>query len=120
MNDEHLQTHWDNQLSYILTSALASYEMERVGGVTFANDEFQQAVKNHVPDGHTFKAFPVQFTHFDTDRMIHHFFNNKVGKDVLLSRGDQIKHAVRVKIVPYPENIFAIWVMIAVRYKANH
>ncbi len=40
MNDENLQTHWDNQLSYLLSSALANYEMERVGGVTFANEEF--------------------------------------------------------------------------------
>jgi centrosomal protein CEP76 len=50
--------------------------------------------------------------------MMHHFYSNKVGKDVLISRGDQIKHAIRVKIVPYPENVCAVWVMIAVRYKA--
>jgi centrosomal protein CEP76 len=40
MNDEHLSTSWDNQLSYLLSSALSNYELERVGGVTFANDEF--------------------------------------------------------------------------------
>ena len=119
MNDEHLSTSWDNQLSYLLSSALSNYELERVGGVTFANDEFQQAVKNHVPDGHTFKALPVQFTHFDTERIMHHLYSNKIGKDVLTSRGDQIKHALRVKIVPYPENICAIWVMIAVRFKGT-
>ena len=98
---------------------MSSYELERVAGVSYANDEFQQSVKNHVPEGHTFKAFPVQFAHFDTDRMIHHFFNNKVGKDVLLARGEAIKHAVRVKIVPYPENVFAVWVMIAARFKQS-
>ncbi len=41
MNDEHLSTSYDNQLSYILSSALSNYELERVGGVTFANEEFQ-------------------------------------------------------------------------------
>jgi hypothetical protein len=35
------------------------------------------------------------------------------------SVGEAIKHAVRVKIVPYPENIFAVWVMIATRFKQS-
>lgn len=41
MNDEHLSTSFDNQLCYLLSSALSNYELERVGGVTFANEEFQ-------------------------------------------------------------------------------
>ena len=32
----------------------------------------RQIIKNYVPEGHTFKAFPIQFTHFDTERMIYH------------------------------------------------
>ena len=31
MNDEHLATHWDNQLSYLLSTALINYEFERIG-----------------------------------------------------------------------------------------
>jgi len=73
-----------------------------------------------VPEGHTFKALPVQFIHFDTERMIHHIYNNKVGKEVLLARGDQLKLALRVKIVPYPENVCAVWVMVAVRFRSIH
>jgi hypothetical protein len=73
-----------------------------------------------VPEGHTFKALPVQFTHFDTERMIHHIYNNKVGKEVMLARGDQVKLAVRVKIVPYPENVCAVWVMVATRFRSIH
>ena len=77
-------------------------------------------MKNHVPDGHTFKALPVQFTHFDTDRMMHHIYNNKVGKEILTVRGgDQMKHAIRVKIVVYPENVSAVWVMLACRYRST-
>jgi hypothetical protein len=83
------------------------------------NEEFQAAVKNHVPEGHTFKALPVQFTHFDTEKMLHHLYNsNKIGKEVLLARGDQVKHAVRVKIVQYPENVCAVWVMVAARFRS--
>jgi hypothetical protein len=40
MNDEHLGTSWDNHLGYLLSTALLNYEFERVGGVTFANEEF--------------------------------------------------------------------------------
>lgn len=118
MNDEHISTSWDNHLSYLLSPALANYELERLGGVTFANEEFQASIKSYVPEGHTFKALPVQFTHFDTERMMHHLFGNKTGREVVLARGDQVKHAVRVKIVPYPENVAAVWVMIAVRYRS--
>ena len=31
MNDEHLNTNWDNHLSYLLSMALINYEFERVG-----------------------------------------------------------------------------------------
>ena len=37
-----------------------------------------------------------------------------------MARGDQLKHAIRVKIVVYPENVCAIWVMIAARYRNIH
>jgi hypothetical protein len=40
MNDEHLSTTWDNHLSYLLSPALINYEQERIGGSTFANEEF--------------------------------------------------------------------------------
>lgn len=59
MNDEHLGTSWDNHLGYLLQTALLNYELERIGGVTFANEEFQASIKNYVPEGHTFKALPV-------------------------------------------------------------
>ena len=32
--------------------------------------------------------------------------------------GDQMRHAVRVKVVMYPENIAAVWVIIAVRFRS--
>jgi hypothetical protein len=50
--------------------------------------------------------------------MIHHIFQNKVGKDIIMLKGsDQMRHALRVKIVQYPENIQAVWVIIAVRFR---
>ena len=43
----------------MLSTALANYEYERVGGGSFASKEFQEGIKNYVPEGHTFKAFPI-------------------------------------------------------------
>ena len=114
----NLPTNWDQQLSYLLQIALSNYEFERVSGSTFANEEFQSCIKNYVPEGHTFKAFPIQFTHFDTERMIHHIYQNKIGKEILMHKGsDQVRLALRVKVVPYPENVCAVWVIVAVRYR---
>lgn len=39
-NEHHLSTNWDTQLGYLLSTALANYEYERVGGGSFAAEEF--------------------------------------------------------------------------------
>ena len=64
-----LTTAWNNTLSYILASALSAYELERVSGLSVGNEEFQQAVRLNVPEGCTFKAFPIQFVHCNVARM---------------------------------------------------
>jgi len=38
--ESDLATTWDGQLGYLLSTALANYETERIGGFTFAADEF--------------------------------------------------------------------------------
>ena len=37
-------------------------------GVTAGNDDFQSAIRRAVPDGHTFKGYPVQFVHRNARR----------------------------------------------------
>jgi centrosomal protein CEP76 len=58
-----LNTFWDDHLSYVMSPALAAYEMERVTGLSVGNEEFDQAIKLAIPDGHSFKAFPIQLIH---------------------------------------------------------
>ena len=36
--------------------------------------------------------------------------------DIIGCRGDCVRHAVRVKLYPYPEDVCAVWVMFAVKY----
>lgn len=77
--DRGLSTVWDGALSYVLTQAIGGYELERVAGATSSSrdaeggggsplDEFQSAVRLSVPEGHTFKGFPIQFVHLNARR----------------------------------------------------
>lgn len=89
----------------MLSTALHNYELERLAAMTFAGGEFQSAIKNYVPEGHTFKAFPIQFNHFDINKMVLALFKNRVAYEIITAKGDQVNHAIRVKIVSYPENV---------------
>ena len=66
--DMGLTTTWDDELSYLLSPALAAYEMEHTAGISIGNEEFQQAIRRHIPDGQTFKGFPIQFIHRNSRR----------------------------------------------------
>lgn len=66
--DLELATVWDDHLCYLLSSALSAYELERCTGTTCGNEEFQDAVRRAVPDGHTFKGFPIHFLHRNARR----------------------------------------------------
>ena len=63
-----MNTTWDDELCYILTPALSAYELEHCTGISAGNEEFQQAIRRAIPDGHTFKGFPIQFVHRNTRR----------------------------------------------------
>jgi len=36
----------------------------------------------------------------------------------MVKGSDQVRHALRVKVVSYPENVSAVWVIIAVRFRS--
>ena len=115
--DIGLTTTWDDKLSYILSPALASYENERVTGLSVGNEEFDQAIKLAIPDGHSFKAFPIQFIHRNARRVFSACLKSSICEEIVTCRGDQVKLALRVKIFTYPDNAIAVWVMFACRYK---
>lgn len=68
LQDLNLTTVWDDHLSYLLSSALWAYELERCTSVSCGNEEFQDAVRTAVPDGHTFKGYPTQVLHLNARR----------------------------------------------------
>lgn len=112
-----LNTIIDNQLSYVLTPALASYEHERITGISIGNEEFDQAIRYIVPEGQTFKAFPIQFNHANANRIFNGCLDSALCEEIIKVRGDQVRLALRVKVSTYPESVIAVWVMFACCYK---
>ncbi|XP_078607268.1 centrosomal protein of 76 kDa-like [Branchiostoma floridae x Branchiostoma japonicum] len=116
--DLGLTTVWDNELSYLLTPALAAYEQERTTGQISGNEEFQQAIRRAVPDGHTFKGFPIQFLHRNARRAFAGCLRSPVCEEIVSCRGDHVRLAVRVRVFTYPEQACAVWIMFACKYRS--
>ncbi|KAM9723315.1 centrosomal protein of 76 kDa isoform 4-T5 [Menidia menidia] len=116
--DLDLATVWDDHISYLLSSALSAYEMERCTGVSCGNEEFQDAVRRAVPDGHTFKGFPIHFLHCNARRAFAICLRSSFCEEIVCCRGDNVRLAVRVRVFPYPENACAVWLMFACKYRS--
>lgn len=116
--DLGLNTTWDDELSYILTPALAAYELEHCTGISAGNEEFQQAIRRAIPDGHTFKGFPIQFIHRNARRAFATCLRSPICEEIICCRGDHVKLGVRVRVFTYPESACAVWIMFAVRYRS--
>ncbi|CAD8195026.1 unnamed protein product [Paramecium octaurelia] len=112
----NLATRYDEKLGSIMQIALANYETEKITGLQFAQFEFQSAIRSYIPEGHTFMSFPICFNHMNIQKMLEDIKTSPVGGEVLTARGDQTYHAVRVKMEIYPEDVYAVWVSVSVRF----
>jgi centrosomal protein CEP76 len=109
----NLSTHWSADLSYLLAPALASYESERVTGVAYGQTEFQSAVTRSVPPNCVFKAVPFQFTSLNAAVLFASLLASRALVDLITASGADLRFGIRVKLVAYPEDFMAVWVMIA-------
>ncbi|XP_040520774.1 centrosomal protein of 76 kDa isoform X2 [Gallus gallus] len=116
--DLGLSTVWDDHLSYLLSPALAAYELERATGISAGNEEFQDAVRRAVPDGHTFKGFPIHFVYRNARRAFATCLRSPFCEEIICCRGDQVRLAVRVRVFAYPESACAVWIMFACKYRS--
>jgi centrosomal protein CEP76 len=111
-----LSYNYDDILATLLSTALSNYEIERVTGSTFCEEEFQFAIKNYIPPKHTFKAFPIQLTTLDPKEILAQLLEQQKAKEILQTKGESLFFAIRTKLVIFPDNIFALWLSLAVRY----
>uniref|UniRef100_A0A8I6A403 Centrosomal protein of 76 kDa n=1 Tax=Rattus norvegicus TaxID=10116 RepID=A0A8I6A403_RAT len=116
--DLGLTTVWEDQLSYLLSPALASYEFERTTSISAGNEEFQDAIRRAVPDGHTFKGFPIHFVYRNARRAFATCLRSPFCEEIICCRGDQVRLAVRVRVFTYPESACAVWIMFACKYRS--
>jgi len=113
------RTSWDSDLSYMLTPALDAYENERVLGVSSDSNDFATIVRKQIPKGHSFKGYPLFATNRDPRQMLNALVSSPVASDILNTQSDDsTRFALRVSVFAYPENAHAIWVMLAVRFRA--
>ena len=103
----------------MLAPALAAYETEKLTGVMAGNEDFQAVVRQRVPHGHTFKGYPVLVNHRSPERVLELLKAEAVPADILGTRGDHTRFGLRVKVYAYPEEVCAVWVMLAVQYRAS-
>ena len=117
--DLDLTTEWDNQLGYLLGQSLVSYEIEKSCGVAnVGNDDFQDAIKRAVPEGNTFKGFPIQLLHCNASKVFKSCLKSAICTGIIECRGDELRLAVRCHVTVFPDDLFATWVMIACRYRS--
>jgi hypothetical protein len=103
------------------------------------NNDFQLAVKRIVKRGYTFKVswmlyvhpthvimhsclwliqgFPIVFNHLSPSKMMAALKAAKVAKDIMESRGDNIRMGVMTAVYAYPDDFAAVWVMLGVSYR---
>jgi centrosomal protein CEP76 len=114
-----LYTTWNRELSFYLLTALNSYEMERLYGISqIDNSFFQESIKRFVPDGHTFKGFPCMFTSQDTcSEALEVLARQELPRSILNLHAPNSQFALAVRCFAYPENICVIWIMLAVSYQ---
>ncbi|XP_075252623.1 centrosomal protein of 76 kDa-like [Convolutriloba macropyga] len=113
-----LDSVFDAGLAYILQPALSSYEMERSLGVSVGSDEFQNAIRQYIPDGETFKGCPLQVDTVNAKRVFNRCMKSQSCEEIISCRGDSVRLAARVKVVAFPENAVAVWLMLACKYKS--
>jgi len=110
---------WDEGLARLLAPFLAAYELEKSAGTPAQHDDFQHNIRRAIPKGHTFKAFPIQFTQGCTARgIMKACARDPLCAEILEARGDRVLHGIRVKVFAYPEGACAVWLMLGVSFRS--
>lgn len=56
------------------------------------------------------------FSHILVDKMVSSLKQNPVASDVMSHTGYNVSFGLAVKIIPYPENMSVVWLMLGVKY----
>ena len=48
----------------------------------------------------------------------HTMYRSSICQEIVGCRGDGVEHSLRVSVYKYPEDVVAVWVMLAVQYRS--
>jgi hypothetical protein len=102
--------------------------MDRAVGCSFGNDDFQTSIKRCVKRGECFKAYPTCFSYVNIPSILTALSRTSAFQDVVRSSSkhsfsytgvsDSVspttRHGLRIRITDYPDNICAVWIVVAV------
>ena len=115
-----LDTVYDSDVEYILQVALDQYELDRIYTQQPSSNtynEFELCIKHVIPVDHTFSAVPLHCTSIDTNQLMNRILSNNNSSDIVIHTEYNTRHALRIKLYSYPENIYSVWMLLAsVRY----
>lgn len=94
-------TVWDDdEMGFVLSQVLWEYEMANIWNgpgskvlvAGMEEDHFKMGIKNCIPEGHTFKGYPINFNHQDLSKIFSTLLKNNSCRDIILTRGDKVKN----------------------------
>lgn len=63
-------------------------------------------------------SWPVAGTYVMTYLPYHTMYRSSICQEIVGCRGDGVEHSLRVSVYKYPEDVVAVWVMLAVQYRS--
>lgn len=111
-----VSTEFDEEMSYMLKPAAAKCELEKVYEIKQPQEELEAAMYSRIPDGHVFKAYPLFTRSVDPQEVFAELMQNKTTRKLIDTSSDNLKFALKTKVIPYPENITVAWTILAITH----
>ena len=111
----NLTCSWNENMAHILRQSLWRLEMQKLGyECTNSANHFELGVQRMIPKGHSFRAFPLNFSFFHSMTLFEKLKEISYCREILLTRGNNVRMALNVQIFPYGDEIASMWIIIAV------
>mmetsp|Transcript_76645 Transcript_76645/g.248081 ORF Transcript_76645/g.248081 Transcript_76645/m.248081 type:complete len:270 (-) Transcript_76645:228-1037(-) len=107
-----LSTRFDDHLSQLLQVALVNCELERATGVA-GSSTFEDIMRRYCDAEEVLQAVPVQFNHLKVSHYWPMLSDRPTVRTLLAAPAASTAFALRARVVPYPEGVVAVWVLLA-------
>ncbi|CAL8135385.1 unnamed protein product [Orchesella dallaii] len=114
--EQSLGTSWDDVLPPYMGQHLTREELEvSTCGKDF-KDHFKTVALKNLPPGYDFRAHTFNSQTVEAYKLFESALREPLADGIIFIRGDDVRHSLKVKIFPYPEDVPSVRFMIACRY----